>query len=101
MNLSDSVKTIASAIAIVTFIVTTGFTIDNRYALAGDLDKVTQTLDQTKKETKALLNDHFKQQRIEALRDKIFDIQVKGAPSDVDRARLTRYQYDLNLLIKQ
>jgi hypothetical protein len=97
MNL-EKIKSASIILAFITTLTSTAFVIDNRYVHANEFNTVKEELEETKKMNRALLDDFMKQQRIATLSDLIFDIQIKGDLTPVDRARLDRYTRELEYL---
>ena len=91
-----SVATLASLITSIASILGAAFYIDSRYAHADEVKTMSQRQDQWSQhiiyqQNKAI--DNLRKQNIE---DKLFELEQKSKPSNVDKALIQRYERELD-----
>lgn len=94
-KLSVSVSVVASLVAAV---IPAWLFLDNRFAHAGDVKDVRQLQIDQFKQLKESHEQTRKDLRRQMVEDKVFELQLKPQPNQVDKALLDRYKRELEAL---
>lgn len=94
----DNIKSVMIMLGFITTLTSTAFIIDNRYVHASEYNQLKTELEQTQELNESMLSDFMKKQRVQTLSDLIFDIQIKGELTPIDKARLDRYKRELDYI---
>ncbi|MBE0438290.1 MAG: hypothetical protein IBX57_00790 [Gammaproteobacteria bacterium] len=91
MSISENLKKITAALAVIGSVTGGAALIDDRYALAKDVEA-----------NKAEIRSVATEIRVQTLSDKIFELKIKGDENlnNVEKAMLHRYQNELDYLKK-
>jgi hypothetical protein len=89
---------VSLVVSVVTVVIPAWLFLDNRFAHAGEVEKIKQLQVAQFQELKEAQQQTVKMLRQQMVSDRVFELQLKPNPTQVDQALLDRYKRELEQL---